>query len=72
MVSLSYGFDATVHYLSEEHLQFAITAILILLFILLPPFSADFLPHFMDVTVMELLKGRIFDQCLESICSFRL
>ena len=28
MVSLSHGVDATVQYLSEEHLQFAITAIL--------------------------------------------
>jgi len=30
--------DATVRYLSDEHLPFAITTILILLFILLPPF----------------------------------
>ena len=44
MVSLSYGFDATAHYLSEEHLQFAITAILTLLSILLPPFLLIFYP----------------------------
>jgi len=36
--------DATVHYLSEEHLPFAITAILILLFTLLPPFLLIFYP----------------------------
>jgi len=46
--------DATVHYLSEEHLPFAIIAILILLFILLPPFLLIFYPC------------KIFNRCLNS------
>ena len=36
--------DATVHYLSDEHLPFAITAFLILAFILVPPFLLIFYP----------------------------
>ena len=44
--------DATVHYLSEEHLPFAIIAILILIFILLPPFLPIFYPC------------KIFNRCL--------
>jgi len=36
--------DATVQYLSEEHLPFAITAFLILIFIFLSSTSADFVP----------------------------
>ena len=36
--------DATVQYLSEEHLPFAITAFLILFFILLPPLLLIFYP----------------------------
>ena len=44
--------DATVHYLSKEHLPFAITAILILIFLLLPPFLLIFYPY------------KIFSRCL--------
>ena len=44
--------DVTVHYLSEEHLPFAITAILILLFILLPPF------------LLIIYPCKIFNRCL--------
>ena len=36
--------DATVHYFSEEHLPFAIIAIVILLSLLLPPFLLIFYP----------------------------
>ena len=45
--------DATIHYLSKEHLPFAITAILILVFLLLPPFLLIFYPC------------KIFSRCLQ-------
>jgi len=44
--------DATVHYFSKEHLPFAITAILILFFLFLPPFLLIF------------YHCKIFNRCL--------
>ena len=50
--------DATVHYLSEEHLPFAITSILILFFLLLPPLLLIFYPC------------KVFNRCL-NCCHMR-
>ena len=44
--------DATVHYLSEEHLPFAITAILVLFLLSLPPL------------LLFLYPCKIFNRCL--------
>ena len=50
--------DATVHFLSEEHLPFAITAIVILVFTIVPPLLLIFYPY------------KIFNRCL-NCCSER-